>query len=115
MVNVIVIILIIGTYVFFFMKKESKAVAVGNQVEIMVSGGYKPDVIRVKKGSPVTLKFNRKDPSSCLEELVIPDFGKNIKLALGEITSVEITPSEPGEFQFHCGMNMYHGRILVEN
>ena len=115
LINILIIILMAATYWFFFGKKESKAVYAENAVEITVSGGYKPDVIKVKKDKPVILKFNRKDPTSCLEELVLPDFGKQLNLKLGEITEVRITPAETGEFGFHCGMNMYHGKILVED
>ncbi len=55
---------------------------VDKQVHITVDGGYSPDVIQVKRGQPVTLQFLRRDPSSCLEEVVLPDFGVRERLPL---------------------------------
>ena len=26
---------------------------------------------------------------------------------------IEVTPEEPGEYEFTCGMNMYRGKIIV--
>ena len=98
---------------WFFFGKKVREVAVDRQVQIMVDGGYTPEVISVKKGQPVTLKFFRKDASSCLEEVVLPDFGVRKMLALNETTAIEITPQQAGEFTFSCGMNMYHGKIKV--
>ena len=96
------------------MKKESKAIDVENEVFITVDGGYKPDVISVKKGKSVTLKFHRKDESSCLEEVVIPDFNIRKYLILNETTEITITPNEAGEYEISCGMNMFHGKIEVK-
>ncbi len=98
---------------WFFFGKKVKEVAVERQVQIVVEGGYSPEVIDVKQGRPVTLNFLRKDPSSCLEEVVLPDFGVRKHLELNQTTSIEITPRQSGEFTFSCGMNMYHGKIKV--
>lgn len=84
------------------------------ELEIVVDGGYQPEVIKVKQGIPVRLNFFRKDPSSCLEEVVIPDLNIKKKLTLNEITPVEFTPQAAGEIGFECGMGMFHGKILVE-
>jgi plastocyanin domain-containing protein len=114
LINLIGILLIILIYWFFFMKKESESVDVANEITITVEGGYKPDVIRVRKGSSVTLKFYRKDESSCLEEVVIPDFNIREHLGLNKTTDIVINPSEVGEYEISCGMNMFHGKIKVE-
>jgi plastocyanin domain-containing protein len=113
LVNVVTIALVLFTIFFFFGKKRGKAVEAKNEITVLVDGGYKPDVIKIKKGSPFTIKFDRRDESSCLEEVSIPDFGKNLHLKLGETTSVSINPNKPGEYGFHCGMNMFHGKIVV--
>ena len=98
---------------WFFFGKKLKEVAVDKQVQIMVDGGYTPEIITVRKGLPVTLNFFRKDASSCLEEVVLPDFGVRKMLALNQTTAIELTPQRTGEFTFSCGMNMYHGKIKV--
>ena len=98
---------------WFFFGKKRKEIAVEKQVQITVDGGYSPEVIRVKKGQPVTLNFYRKDPSDCLEEVVLGDFGVRKHLPLNQTTPIEIKPERAGEYTFSCGMNMYHGKIKV--
>ena len=53
---------------------------------------YLPDRIVVSAGQPVRLNFFRKDPSSCLEKVLFPDFHKAANLRLNQTTSVEFTP-----------------------
>jgi len=67
----------------------------------------------VSAGKPVRLNFLRRDPSSCLEQVLIPDFNRSVNLALNQITSIEFTPKTPGEYEFTCGMKMYRGKIIV--
>ncbi len=98
---------------WFFFGKKTQEVSAETQVRITVDGGYSPDVIRVQLGQPLTLQFLRKDPSGCLEQVVLPDFGIRQDLALDQETAVTITPRQAGEFDFACGMNMYRGKILV--
>ncbi len=101
-------------YWFFLMKKEKKVVVAGS-VDITVEGGYSPNVISVQKGKSIKLNFFRKDPSSCLVEVVLPDFKKKSFLALNKTTTIEINPQETGEFVYSCGMNMFHGKIIVND
>lgn len=98
---------------WFFFGKRTQEVAAARQTRIVVDGGYSPEVVRVERGQPVTLNFFRKDPSDCLEEVVLPDFGVRRHLPLNQTTPIEITPEAPGEYTFSCGMNMYHGKIRV--
>ncbi len=98
---------------WFFFGKKTHEVSVENQVRITVDGGYSPNLIRVKRGQPVTLQFLRRDPSGCLEEIVLPDYGIRKSLPLNRETAVTIVPNQVGEFDFACGMNMYRGKIRV--
>ncbi len=100
-------------YWFFLMRKE-EAVAVGESVDITVEGGYSPEVITVRQGKPVTLNFFRKDPSSCLEEVVLSDFKTRKFLPVGQKVAITIIPKVAGEFSYSCGMNMFHGKIIVK-
>jgi len=85
------------------------------EVTITVDGGYVPSLVTVKRGQPVRLQFNRRDPSSCLEKVLFPDFHVAQDLVLNQITPVEFTPETAGVFQFSCGMGMFHGAIAVED
>jgi plastocyanin domain-containing protein len=97
--------------------KSQKAVATGEniqEVSITVDGGYDPSLIVVQVGIPVRLKFERKDPSRCLEQVLIPDFHIAADLPLNQVTTVEFTPQTTGEYAFTCGMNMFRGAIAVQ-
>lgn len=100
------------TYWFFLIKK-GKEVSVKDSVDITVEGGYNPENITIPLGKITKINFLRKDPSTCLEEVVISDFKIRKSLPLNQKVIVEITPQKPGEFEFTCGMNMYHGKIIV--
>lgn len=100
------------TYWFFLMKK-GKEVVVMDSVDITVEGGYSPEVISIPKGKTTKINFIRKDPSSCLEEVVLGDFKIRRHLPLNQKVTVELTPQQSGEFGYACGMNMYHGKIIV--
>ncbi len=114
--KIIVIVLGAGgvafTYWFFLMKKD-EVVEASDNVDIVVEGGYSPNVISIPKGKPTKITFIRRDPSSCLEEFILPDFKIKKYLPLNEKVQVDITPTKIGEFPFHCGMNMFHGKIIV--
>lgn len=104
---------------WFFGNRSSDEVAatlIGNEqsVEIVVDGGYTPNVVTLKKGIPAKLVFLRKDKSGCLEEVVLPDFGVRTKLAVNVPQAIEISPTETGEFRYACGMNMFYGKVVVK-
>lgn len=103
------------TYWYFLMKKEDEAVVVKtNSIDIKVEGGYSPEVISIPKGKTTTLNFIRKDPSSCLEEVVLPEFKIRKYLPLSKTTPIQLTPNKSGTFEISCGMNMFHGKIIVQ-
>lgn len=108
------------TYWFFLIKKEEMVTvtdSVGStgslQVDIIVEGGYTPDTISIPKGKTTKINFIREDSSSCLEEVVLSDFKVRKYLPVNQKVTIEITPQKAGEFVYSCGMNMFHGKIIV--
>ena len=103
---------------YFFLAKRpavgARVTGGRQEIEIVVRGGYDPGTVRVKRGIPVRLVFNRQDTSSCSEEVVIPEFGVRKFLPTGERTPVELTPNKDGRFEITCGMSMLHGTLVVE-
>jgi hypothetical protein len=90
------------------------AKVIAGEVRIDVQGGYKPDLIVLRRGVTTRLRFNRRDTGECSRELLIPELGVKTELApLGE-TVVEVTPDKAGTYAFHCGMNMLKGTLRVE-
>jgi Cu+-exporting ATPase len=109
--------LIAGLAWYFFGPKQAHTAVVRGgvqEVDIEVKGGYSPDIVRVKAGTPVRLVFDRQDNSGCTERVVFPDFGVGRSLGAFQKTPVEFTPTEPGEYGWACGMNMLHGKVIVE-
>ena len=104
---------------YFFLAKRGTAVAEtregGTQeVTITVQGGYEPAEVKLKKGIPARLVFDRQETSGCSEEVVIPDFGIRKFLPAFQKTTVELKPETAGSFEFTCGMSMLRGRLVVE-
>ena len=103
-------------YWFFFGKRKEVAENVSDgqgNINIIVDGGYKPSVIKVKKGIETTLEVTRKDGNTCLEEIIIPDFKIKEYLPLNKKVEIRLKPARSGEFGFHCGMSMFHGKLVV--
>jgi plastocyanin domain-containing protein len=104
---------------YFFLAGRSRetvaAIAGGAQeVTVTVKGGYAPSAVRVRKGQPVKLVFDRQETSGCSEEVVIGEFGIRKFLAPFQRTAVEFTPTEAGVHEFTCGMGMLRGKLIVE-
>jgi plastocyanin domain-containing protein len=110
--------LIAGIYWFFFGKKSGEAGSGSarepdGSISIVVSGGYSPRSLHLSLKKKTILVFIRKDPNPCLEELLIPDFKIKKYLPMHTPVTVTLSPSRPGIYDFHCGMNMFHGSIQV--
>lgn len=101
------------TYWFFLMKKDT-VVEAGESIDILVEGGYTPSVISIRKGKTTILNFIRKDANTCLEEVILSDFKIKKQLPFNQKVSIALTPTKTGEFSFSCGMNMFHGKIIVQ-
>lgn len=103
---------------FFVAPRVGAAVPVGGEgrqeITVTVRGGYDPATIRVKAGRPVRIRFDRQETSGCSEEVVFPDFGLRTFLAAHQETIVDVTPPQPGTYEFTCGMSMLHGRLIAD-
>ena len=102
---------------FFFGPREAVAArhsAGGAQeVEVEVRSSYVPDRIEAEAGRPIRIRFRRDDPNPCTAQVVFPDFGIVKDLPLGREVAVEVSRPKPGEYEFHCGMNMVRGKLIV--
>ena len=112
-------VLLIGAILwYFFGAREGVSAGVTEagvqQIKVTVKGGYSPDVIVVKQGTPVRLDFYRDETASCSEQVLFRDFDIARDLPAYKTTAVEFTPLKSGEFTFTCGMNMMRGKLIVE-
>lgn len=118
-VLIITIALIICVGWWFLGKHDSKTgtskVANNHQTaNITVKGGYSPQRIVLKKGVPATVNFHMKDNTACLSHVVFADLGVNADLTKQPITKINIPTDQAKTFNFACGMDMFHGQVVVK-
>jgi plastocyanin domain-containing protein len=113
-VNLVGLAVIVLIAWWFWFYKPAEVSAIDDEIVILVeAGAYSPARIKLAANSPVTLNFLRKDPSPCAEVLMIPELDINETLAVNKITPVQLPALEPGEYAFHCQMQMYRGTLSV--
>ena len=93
---------------------EAMAAAGVQEVKVAVRGGYSPNRIRVRAGTPVRIVFNRQESGECTSRVVFAAFGVSADLPAYTETSVQLPAMAPGEHAVACGMNMIHGVVLAE-
>ena len=92
-----------------FSKNQTKKVVVNAE-----NHGYKPDVITLKAGKPAQIKFIPSDNMGCMNEIVFKDLGVDKTLDDKKEITVDIPTDKPGTYNFACGMDMFHGKVVVK-
>jgi plastocyanin domain-containing protein len=98
---------------FWLYKPEGKVVSQSNTVITVDNGTYTPSRLQVPAGHPITLAFLRKDPSPCAELLLIPYLDISETLPLNKLKTIALPALPTGEYEFHCQMQMYRGKITA--
>ena len=96
--------------------KKSSVTAAKHPKTVRISvtkDGFSPSSIRVEKGYPLTLIFNRADNKGCGKEVVFSSLNIRKKLPLKKNVTIVITPDQAGEIAFACGMGMMKGTIVA--
>ncbi len=78
------------------------------------ASGWTPDSFVLKKGVRVRWIIDVKELTSCNNEIIVRDYGLDIKLRKGE-NVVEFTPSSTGVVRWSCWMGMIQGTFIVVN
>ncbi len=102
---------------FFARSRPAQSASGGKgmqELTVIVDGGYSPAALLAREGTPLRLTFDRKDASSCSEEVVLPDFGIRRFLPTGTRTTIELPAPAAGKYEFTCGMGMLRGTLTVE-
>ncbi|EEI18611.1 hypothetical protein G8J22_01506 [Lentilactobacillus hilgardii] len=121
MITFMVAILLIAFIVWWFFGKHEGSVAdaqvADNKQEttVWVDGGYSPSTLFLKKGIPAKVSFRMNDSTVCLSHVVFEKLGIDKDLTKQSVTEIEIPTDKAQEFDYACGMNMFHGKIIVKN
>lgn len=116
----IVALIIIAFIIWWFFGKHQEAVGSSAVTQneqtatIVVNGGYSPSTIVLKKGIPATVDFDMQDNTACLSHVVFSKLGVDKDLTKQKITPVTIPTDQAGEYDFACGMDMFHGKVIVK-
>lgn len=92
-----------------FAKNQTKKVVVN-----AANHGYKPETVTFKQGKPAQLKFIPSDNMGCMNEVVFKKLGIDEKLDGQKEVTVDIPTDKPGIYEYACGMDMFHGRVVVK-
>ncbi|WP_297951474.1 cupredoxin domain-containing protein [uncultured Lactobacillus sp.] len=92
-----------------FSKNQTKKVVVNAE-----NHGYKPEVVTFKQGKPAQLKFIPSDNMGCMNEVVSKDLDFDQKLDGQKEVTINIPTDRPGTYNYACGMDMFHGKIVVK-
>ncbi len=116
---IVAIVLIAGILWWFFGKHQQEVsdATVNNDSQsatVVVNGGYSPETVVLKKGVPAKLQFNMKDHTACLSHVVFDQLGINKDLTKQAVTTIDIPTDQAGEYNFACGMDMFHGKVVVK-
>ena len=85
----------------------------GKTIEMSVTEkGFEPEVVKVKKGEPVTLVITRKTDKTCATEIVIDEEKISTKLPLNKAVTVSFTPKKAGDMKYGCAMGKMIGGVL---
>ncbi len=82
-------------------------------VRAQSSGGYDHPTLQVKAGQPVEFDFSADPGSGCGRQIIIDGVGVNLVSNNGETKSATFTLSAPGQYRYHCGMNMFRGVLTA--
>lgn len=114
LINIIgfALILLIIWWFWLYRPREASAQDAG-LVIILEHGSYSPAHIKLPAGQAITLTFLRKDESPCAEFLVIPALDISQALPVNKPATINLPALQPGDYPFHCQMQMYRGELHV--
>jgi plastocyanin domain-containing protein len=99
---------------FWLWQPKQAAKSDGGVIEILVDQGvYTPARIEIPVGRSTTLRFLRKDPSPCAEQVLIDDLGISDELPVDKKRDLVVKPEKPGRYAFTCQMRMYRGELIA--
>ncbi len=114
-INLLGVLLIAAIVWWFWFYTPKPTQSTSNQIKILVNNGiYQPSNISVSADTKITLDFDRQDPAPCAETVIFPQLDLSLGLKMGQGNRIELPGLSEGEYDFHCQMQMYKGKIISE-
>ena len=110
---------LIGLIIWWFFgnfQKSSQQADLANgrqEGQVVVKGGYEPEVLYLKQGVPAEVTFKMEDKTACLSHVVFSSLGVDKDLSKEKLAQIQIPTDKAGEIDYACGMGMFHGKIVV--
>lgn len=120
-IGIILITVSIGLYIAWILyTKKQEGVSAHEEAgvqtfDILVKGAYSPNVIKAKVSKKVRINFTREEDTECSRYVNFSDFKIRKELPEGKKVTIEFMPEKTGEFSFNCDMNMYQGKLIIED
>lgn len=111
---------LIGLIIWWFFgnfQKSSQQADLANgrqEGQVVVKGGYEPEVLYLKQGVPAEVTFKMEDKTACLSRVVFSSLGVEEDLSKEKQAKIQIPTDKAGEIDYACGMDMFHGKIVVK-
>lgn len=120
-INVVGIGLILFVVWWFWLSKVSiytvkaEGTKADNIIEILIKDGvYTPAYIELGVNQLVTLRFIRKDATPCAEIVSFNSLNISRQIPLDKPMDIDMTLTQPGEYEFTCQMGMYRGKVIAK-
>ncbi|NND83495.1 MAG: cupredoxin domain-containing protein [Gammaproteobacteria bacterium] len=108
------LILLIAWWFWFYQPKRTELDSHGLVITVD-NGVYTPAHLTLAANLPATVYFLRKDASPCAEIVMFPELEISESLPLNKPVAIQLPALQPGDYPFHCQMQMYRGVLAVEN
>ncbi len=79
---------------------------------VITEKGFEPSTLKVKAGTPVTLKITRKTNATCAREITVPSQKLRVDLPLDKEMTVKLASLSKGEIKFGCAMDLMIGGVI---
>lgn len=110
----IALIALIVWWFWIYQPKNESFQDIQNAPIKVANGVYQPSFVTVPANQETQLTFIRTDESPCAETVVFPDLNISETLPLNQVIEIKLPALAPGNYAFHCQMQMYRGQIRVE-
>lgn len=119
-IALVIALIVIALIIWWFFGKKNNDVKVAQtsqnkqKATIVVKGGYSPETVVLKKGVDAEVVFDMQDSTACLSHVVFEQLGVDKDLTKQKLTTVKIPTDKAQTFSFACGMDMFHGKVIVK-